>query len=133
MYLVSLQPCSYLISRQLRFAVFFYGTVNSLHTSKTCWTFRVVRRYDNKVKPNTITYCNNLLHQLCIDHKIAYINNDCIEKRILNISNLDLNKSLRKCLLCFFKTKAYLNFTYCSSLRKSFFIERIWSSNETVL
>ena len=36
----------------------------------------VVRRYDNKVRLNTITYYNNLLHQLCIDHKIAYINND---------------------------------------------------------
>ena len=50
----------------------------------------VVRRYDNKVKPNTVIYYNNLLHQLCIDHKIAYMNNDCIDKPMLNRSNLHL-------------------------------------------
>ena len=51
----------------------------------------VVRRYDNKVKPIIISSYNNLLHNLCIKHKIAYIDNDCIENSMLNRSNLHLN------------------------------------------
>jgi hypothetical protein len=52
----------------------------------------VIRRYDNKVRTSNITHYNNLLHQLCIKHNITYIDNDCIDRSMLNGSNLYLNK-----------------------------------------
>ena len=52
----------------------------------------VIRRYDNKVRASNITNYNNLLHQLCIKHNINYIDNDCIDRSMLNGSNLHLNK-----------------------------------------
>lgn len=53
----------------------------------------IIKRYDNKVKPNNINSYNNLLHKLCIKHKISYIDNECIVKSMLNTSNLHLNKN----------------------------------------
>ena len=84
----------------------------------------VVRRYDNKVKPNTITYYNNLFHQLCIDHKIANINNDCIDKPMLNRSNLHLNQKGDRVLgsaFCAFLKPRHIS-TSPSSLRNSHFL-----------
>ena len=52
----------------------------------------VIRRYDNKVRASNITHYNNLLHQLCIKHNVTYIDNDCIDRSMLNGSNLHLNK-----------------------------------------
>ena len=57
----------------------------------------VVRRYDSKVKPTIISSYNNLLHNLCIKHKIAYID-DCIDNSMLNRSNLHLNKNGNRAL-----------------------------------
>ena len=51
-----------------------------------------IRRYDNKVRARNITRYNNLLHQLCIKHNITYIDNDYIDRSMLNGSNLHLNK-----------------------------------------
>ncbi len=53
----------------------------------------IIKRYDNKVRPNNINSYNNLLHKLCIKHKIAYIDNECIVKSMLNRSNLHVNKN----------------------------------------
>ena len=58
----------------------------------------VVKRYDNKVKPSSIMQYNNLSHELCIKHKIAYIDNNCIDKPLLNRSNLHLNRNGDKAL-----------------------------------
>lgn len=67
----------------------------------------VVKRYDNKVKPNNIIQYNNLLHKLCIKHKlhllhllitIAFIDNNCIDRLMLNRSNLHLNQNGDKVL-----------------------------------
>jgi hypothetical protein len=62
------------------------------HTKKIAVS-SVVKRYDNKVNASNISRYNNLLHDICINHKIAFINNDCIEQPLLNRSNLHLNKS----------------------------------------
>ena len=58
----------------------------------------VVKSYDNKVKASNITHYNNLLHKLYITHKIAFIDNDCIDKSLLNRSNLHLNRNGDKAL-----------------------------------
>ena len=58
----------------------------------------VVKRYDNKVKPSSIMQYNNLSHELCIKHKIACIDNNCIDKPLLNRSNLHLNRNGDKAL-----------------------------------
>ena len=52
----------------------------------------VIRRYDSKVSQSKIASYNNLLHNLCLKHNIYYINNDNIDKPLLNRSNLHLNK-----------------------------------------
>ena len=73
----------------------------------------VVRRYDNKVKPSSISSYNNLLHKLCTKHKIAFFYNDCIDNSMLNRSNLHLNKNGNRALgsaFCsFLKPKQILN------------------------
>ena len=38
----------------------------------------VIKQYDGKVRASKIIEYNELLHNLCIKHKIAYIDNDCI-------------------------------------------------------
>ena len=53
----------------------------------------VMKRYDGKVRASKISEYNKLLHNLCIKHKIAYIDNDCIDQSLLNGSNLHLNRS----------------------------------------
>lgn len=46
----------------------------------------VIKRYDNKVKATNITHYNDLLHKLCLKHKIDFIDNDTIDKPLLNRS-----------------------------------------------
>ena len=58
----------------------------------------VVKRYDGKVKASSITQYNKLLHSLCVKHKITFIDNDCIDKTMLNRSNLHLNRNGDKAL-----------------------------------
>lgn len=53
----------------------------------------VIKRYDNKVSATKISDFNHLVHELCIKHKITFIDNDCIEQPLLNKSNLHLNKN----------------------------------------
>ena len=62
------------------------------HTKKVTVS-SVVKRYDNKVNARNICYYNHLLHEFCIKHYIAFINNDCIEQPLLNRSNLHFNKN----------------------------------------
>ena len=45
------------------------------HTKKVAVS-SVVKRYDNKVNASNISRYNNLLQELCIKHKIAFINNE---------------------------------------------------------
>ena len=52
----------------------------------------VIKRYDSKVPERKIASYNNLVHSLCLKHNIYYINNDNIDKPLLNRSNLHLNK-----------------------------------------
>lgn len=58
----------------------------------------VVRRYDNKVNPARIVEFNNLLHELCKKHKIAFISNNNIGQNELNRSKLHLNRKGDKML-----------------------------------
>ena len=53
----------------------------------------VIKRYDSKVPESKIASYNNLVHSLCLKHNIYYINNDNIDKPLLNRSNfVHLNK-----------------------------------------
>ena len=52
----------------------------------------VIKRYDSKVSNEKVSTFNRLVHGLCIKHKIAFIDNDCIDQPLLNKSNLHLNK-----------------------------------------
>ena len=53
----------------------------------------LIKRYDGKVRASKISGYDTLLHKLCIKHKIAYMDNDCIGQSLLNGFNLHLNHS----------------------------------------
>ena len=90
----------------------------------------VVRRYDNKVKPIIISSYNNLLHNLCIKHKIAYIDNDCIDNSMLNRSNLHLNKNgdraLGSAFCAFLKPKQIPNYASNTTRNSGHFLWKSW-------
>ena len=50
----------------------------------------VIKRYDGKVN-NNIIYHNKLIHSICAKQNIAFIDNNCIDKPLLNQSKLHLN------------------------------------------
>ena len=52
----------------------------------------VVRRHDGRISNKKIDKYNQLLHDLSYKHKISFINNDCIDKSLLNGSKLHLNR-----------------------------------------
>ena len=52
----------------------------------------VIKRFDGKVKASKISNFNNILHELCIKHKITFVDNECIDNSMLNKSNLHLNQ-----------------------------------------
>jgi hypothetical protein len=58
----------------------------------------VIERHDGRVPASKITSYNNLVYNLCTKHNINYINNDDIDKSLLNGSNLHLNKAGDKAL-----------------------------------
>ena len=90
----------------------------------------VVRRYDYKVKPEIINSYNNLLHKLCIKHKIAYIDNDCIDNSMLNRSNLHLNKNgdraLGSAFCTFLKPKQIANYASNTTRNSGHFLWKSW-------
>ena len=53
----------------------------------------VVKRYDGRVAASSITHVNNLASNLCSQHNIVFLNNDHINKSLLNRSDLHLNQS----------------------------------------
>ena len=91
----------------------------------------VVRRYDNKVKPIIISSYNNLLHNLCIKHKIGYIDNDCIDNSMLNRSNLHLNKNgdraLGSSFCAFLKPKQIPNCASNTTRNSGHFLWKSWN------
>ena len=58
----------------------------------------VIERHDGRVPASKIASYNNLVYNLCTKHNINYINNDDIDKSLLNGSNLHLNKAGDKAL-----------------------------------
>ena len=52
----------------------------------------VIKRYDGKVNNNIIYNYNKLIHSICAKQNIAFIDNSCIDKPLLNRSNLHLNR-----------------------------------------
>ena len=82
-----------------------------------------------------ISSYNNLLHNLCIKHKIAYIDNDCIDNSMLNRSNLHLNKNgdsaLGSAFCAFLKPKQIPNYASNTSRNSGhFFVEKLGTSEE---
>ena len=51
----------------------------------------VIKRYDGKVNNNIIYHYNKLIHNICAKQNIAFIDNNCIDKPLLNRSKLHLN------------------------------------------
>ena len=52
----------------------------------------VIKHYDGKVNNNIIYHYNKLIHSICAKQNIAFIDNSCIDKPLLNRSNLHLNR-----------------------------------------
>ena len=52
----------------------------------------VIKRYDGKVNNNIIYHYNKLIHSICAKQNIAFIDNSCIDKPLLNRPNLHLNR-----------------------------------------
>ena len=77
----------------------------------------VIKRYDNKVRASNIHKYNHLIHELCVKHKITFINNDCIDQQLLNRSNLHLNKNGDRALGSAFCTYLKQNTTNIRSSR----------------
>ena len=53
----------------------------------------VVKRYDGRVAASSITHFNNLVSNLFSEHNIVFLNDDHIDKSLLNRSDLHLNQS----------------------------------------
>jgi hypothetical protein len=53
----------------------------------------VIERHDGRLPASKIASYNNLVYNLCTQHNINYMNNDDIDKSLLNGSNLHLNKA----------------------------------------
>ena len=67
------------------------------HTNKVSVS-GAIKRYDGKVNNYKIEQYNKLIHGLCSKHNIAYIDNSCIGRSLLNGSNLHLNRDGDKAL-----------------------------------
>ncbi len=50
-----------------------------------------VKRYDGRVAASNITQFNKIVKDLCTQHNITFIDNDHIDRSLLNGSNLHLN------------------------------------------
>ena len=69
----------------------------------------VVKRYDNRVSASKITRFNDLANNLCTKHNTTFLNNDHINKSLLNRSNLHLNR----------EGDRVLDSVFCSYLKSS--------------
>lgn len=61
------------------------------HRAERVAVSSVIERYDGRVPLSKIEYYNNLISNLCLEQNIYYINNNDINKSLLNNSNLHLN------------------------------------------
>ena len=52
----------------------------------------VIKRYDNRVPASKITRFNNVVKNLCMKHNTIFLDNDHIDRSLLNRSNLHLNQ-----------------------------------------
>ena len=52
----------------------------------------VIKRYDNRVPASKITRFNNVVKNLCMKHNTTFLDNDHIDRSLLNRSNLHLNQ-----------------------------------------
>ena len=69
----------------------------------------VVKRYDNRVSASKITRFNDLANNLCTKHNTTFLNNDHINKFVLNRSKLHLNREVDR----------VLGSVFCSYLKSS--------------
>ena len=69
----------------------------------------VVKRYDGRVAASSITHFNNLVSNLCSQHNIVFLNNDHIDKSLLNRTDLHLNQTGDRALACVFCTNLKSN------------------------
>ena len=60
------------------------------HTGKIAVS-SVIKRYDGRVAASNITQFNKIVKDLCTQHNIIFIDNDHIDRSLLNGSNLHLN------------------------------------------
>ena len=78
----------------------------------------VTERFDHQVPPSKVNEFNNLLNNLCQKHDIEFINNNQIDKTMLNGSNLHLNRNGDKVLgksFCDYFRSIRLNKHYTSN------------------
>ena len=80
----------------------------------------IIKRYDNKVPDSCVTEFNKLVQKLCKKHNITYIDNNIIDRSMLNCSNLHLNhngdKLLGKALCSYFRSlRSLTKITHVSS------------------
>ena len=62
------------------------------HRAERVAVSSVIKRYDGRVPPSKIASYNYLMYHICLKHNIYYIDNDYMDKSLLNLSNLHLNK-----------------------------------------
>lgn len=92
-----------------------------MHTEKIAVS-GATKRFDGKVNSNKIEQYNNLIHSLCSKHKLTYIDNSCIDKSLLNRSDLPLNREGDKALgsaFCSYLKSDRIRITNMASNQKS--------------
>jgi hypothetical protein len=96
----------------------------------------VIERHDGRVPASKIASYNNLVYNLCTKHIINYINNDDIDKSLLNGSNLHLNKAGDKALggaLCsYLKSSRPINTRQVPSRNNQRFFHQTGTAYNTV-
>ena len=68
------------------------------HTNKVAVS-GAIKRYDGKVNNYKIEQYNKLIHGLCSKHNIAYIDNSCIGRSLLNTGCIKKKFTVGKSLL----------------------------------
>ena len=84
------------------------------HRAERVAVSSLIKSYDGRVPPSKIIASYNyLMYHICLKHNIYYIDNDDIDKSLLNRSNLHLNKvgdkALRGAFCTFLKSNRASN------------------------
>ena len=88
----------------------------------------VIKRYDNRVPASKITRFNNFVKNLCMKHNTTFLDNDHIDRSLLNRSNLRLNQQGDRVLGSVFC--AYLKSFRVGNNRQFFHQAHIWTSEQ---